>query len=71
MAFDVPERERRKRTWLREVLRNLGFECVQKSVWIGKVKVPRQFLRDVRRYHLAEFIEVFQITKRGTLQQIE
>ncbi|MDP3974772.1 MAG: CRISPR-associated endonuclease Cas2 [Candidatus Jorgensenbacteria bacterium] len=71
VAFDIPERERRKRNWLREALRNAGFTAVQKSVWMGKVKIPVELLDDIRRLRLADFVEIFQITKRGTLKQIE
>ena len=41
IAFDIPEFERKKRDWLREVLRNLGFNLIQKSVWLGKIKIPK------------------------------
>lgn len=71
VAFDVPERERKKRDWLRAALRHSGFTCVQKSVWMGKIKVPRELLEDIRRLHIADFVEIFQITKQGTLKQLE
>lgn len=71
VSFDVPEQERRKRDWLRAVLDHNGFTCVQKSVWMGKISIPQELLDDIRRLRLATFIEIFQITKRGTLKQIE
>lgn len=69
-AFDIPESERRKRAWLRSALRNLGFQCIQKSVWIGKVKIPEPFLNDLKSLRLVEYIEIFEISKAGSLQQL-
>jgi CRISPR-associated endonuclease Cas2 len=34
VIFDIPERKRRLRTRLRQIMREAGFVCVQKSVWI-------------------------------------
>lgn len=71
VAFDVPERFKRKRDWLRAALREIGFTFVQKSVWLGKMKLPEDFLEDVRTLKLSEYLEIFQITKRGTLRRLE
>lgn len=70
ITFDVPEHERRKRDWLRAVLKRLEFTPVQKSVWMGKVQIPRAFLDDIRRLRLAAFVEIFQITKTGSLRHL-
>ncbi|MBM4387396.1 MAG: hypothetical protein FJ088_06620 [Deltaproteobacteria bacterium] len=70
VTFDVPEKERRKRDWLRAVLKNLKFTMVHKSVWMGKVAIPRAFLADIKRLRLAEFVEIFQVTKTGSLRHI-
>lgn len=71
VIFDVPERERRKRFWLRSALLRMDFERLQKSVWIGKVKIPEEFLEDLRRLNLLPYIEIFAITKTGSLRAIE
>lgn len=70
VAFDVPEKERRKRNWLRAALRDLGFVMVQKSVWVGKVKIPQQFLDDVFKLHLADNVEIFEVSKSGSLTHV-
>ena len=44
ISFDIPEKLRGKRDWLREVIKNLDFKMIHQSVWIGKTKVPRQFI---------------------------
>lgn len=70
IAFDIPERERRKRNWLRAVLKALEFKMIQKSVWIGKIKVPRELVEDIKRLNLLEAVEIFEISKTGTLRHL-
>lgn len=70
ISFDIPEKERRKRAWLRSVLGNLGFKMIQKSVWLGKVKIPKDFLEDLLKLKLIDFVEIFEITKTGSLKHI-
>jgi len=70
VIFDVPEREKRKREWLRSVLKNLGLSMVQKSVWIGKVKIPHVFLDDLDKYKMIDFVEIFEINKTGSLKRL-
>src|SRR3989338_211709 len=35
VAFDLPEKHKRERAWLRAELTGLGFTMLQKSVWFG------------------------------------
>ncbi len=70
VSFDVPETERRKRAWLRSALRSLGLRMIQKSVWIGKKKLPESFLDDLKQLRLLDYVEVFEITKGGTLRHV-
>lgn len=70
VSFDIPEAFRRKRNWLRAVLKNLDFSMVQKSVWVGKVKIPRLLLEDLRKYKMIGFVEIFEVSKSGSLNKI-
>jgi DNA-binding transcriptional regulator PaaX len=70
VAFDVPEKERYKRDWLRGVLHNLGLKRVQKSMWVGKVKIPKEFLKDIHALNLVEFVEIFEVGNTGSLRHI-
>jgi len=70
IIFDVPEKERRLRAWLREALRILGFKMLQQSVWIGRNKTPEQFLFDLRRKKLLPHIHIMEISKRGTVKEL-
>ena len=70
ISFDVPEKLRGKRNWFREVIQNLGFEMVHKSVWIGKVKIPEQLVFDLEKMNILECVEIFEISKMGSLEKI-
>ncbi|MBI2627558.1 hypothetical protein HYW72_01360 [Candidatus Nomurabacteria bacterium] len=71
ISFDVPEEFKRKRAWLRAVIQNLGFEMVHKSVWMGNTKLPKQLILDLEKMNILEFIEIFEITKTGTLKKVD
>ncbi len=71
IIFDIPEKEKRKRDWLRSVLKNLGFQMIQKSVWLGKVKIPQQFLEDLNNLQIINYVEIFEITKTGSLKPLD
>jgi DNA-binding transcriptional regulator PaaX len=70
VLFDIPERYRRERNWLRGALRGLDFELLQRSVWIGKTIIPKQFLQDIRDAHINQYVEIVSIAKSGTIQKI-
>lgn len=70
VVFDIPESEKRKREWLRSALKNMKFRFIQKSVWIGKVKIPEAFLFDLGKLNLIDFVEIFEISKTGSLTKL-
>lgn len=70
VSFDIPEGERRKRAWLRSVLKNLGLQMVHQSTWIGRGKLPKNFLDDLYKLRLVDYIEIFEVTKAGTLSHV-
>ncbi len=70
IVFDIPEKLAVWRKWIRSVLKNLGFTMIQKSVWLGKNILPEEFIKDLRKNELIKFVEIFAITKSGTLKQI-
>ncbi len=70
IAFDIPEHSKRKRNWLRSALRHMGMRMIQKSVWAGKVKVPKAFLVDLEDQRLIEYVEIFEVNKSGSLREM-
>jgi len=71
VIFDIPEKYKKKRVWLRSALKKLGLELVQKSVWIGRVKIPKDFIDNLAELKLIEYVEIFEISKSGTLKSLK
>jgi hypothetical protein len=70
VVFDVPERERHKRNWLRAVLMRLGLKMIQQSVWIGKTKIPQDFMDDLVEMGMTDYVEILGVNKSGSLKHI-
>ena len=70
IVFDIPEKERRKRDWLRVVLKRIGFSMAQRSVWIGTNAVPEDLVNDLSRLNLLPYVKILAVTKKGNLTPI-
>ena len=71
VIFDIPEKNRKKRDWLRENLIRLKFSMLQKSVWIGKTKPPQEFIKDIKELEILPYVEIFSINKTGSIEQLK
>ena len=60
IMFDIPEKERSKRDWLRSQLKLFGFKQVQKSVWFGPRNLPRDFFTYIKELGVGEYIKMFK-----------
>lgn len=69
VAFDIPEKERRKHDWVRTCLVAMGFKKLQKSVWMAKGTVDEDFVHALRDRNLLQHVHIFAVTKRGTMHQ--
>jgi len=62
--FDVPEKNRHYRDYLRTVLKVIGFKEFQKSIWVYPYPVPK-FLKDLlfeeRIKQYTRFITTYEI----------
>jgi predicted transcriptional regulator len=67
VVFDIPEKEKRKRAWIRDVLRVLEFEMLQGSVWVGRGGIPKQFLEDLRTLKMINYVHIFEVKSEGSL----
>lgn len=67
ITFDIPEKERRKRDWLRSALRSLGFTMLRQSVWVGKMGIPEDFMHDLERLRMREYVDILSVNKQGTV----
>lgn len=69
IIFDVPEKKRTLRDYLRFELVSLGYEQLQKSVWIGGGPLPEAFMDFVREKKLVDAMHIFIIAKKGTISK--
>lgn len=60
VAFDIPESFKRERDLLREALKNVGFEMLQKSVWFGPAPLPRDLIFALKEIKILNFIKFFK-----------
>jgi DNA-binding PadR family transcriptional regulator len=67
IIFDIPEIKKRERGWLRRTLINFEFNMLQKSVWTGKNKLPKEFFDHVKNLDLIPYIHIFEINKKGSI----
>jgi len=67
ICFDILERERAKRKWLRGELIALGYRQLQKSVWIGETPLPSDFIASLDTLELRGWVHVLRVTADGSL----
>ncbi|MBI4084964.1 MAG: hypothetical protein HY432_00435 [Candidatus Liptonbacteria bacterium] len=60
VSFDIPEKFRHKRNWLRLELSYLGFEMLQKSLWLGPAPLPEEFADSLRKLQLLPHVKFFE-----------
>ena len=64
IIFDIPEKERRKRDWLRSQLKLFDFEQIQKSVWLGPDRLPKEFFAYLEELGIRGNIKIFRTNGR-------
>ncbi|MFH1162324.1 MAG: hypothetical protein V1696_03590 [Candidatus Jorgensenbacteria bacterium] len=64
VAFDIPEKHRRKRDWLRVELAILGFKPIQKSVWFGSAPLPKRFIESLDELDILQFVKFFKAEEK-------
>ena len=67
VIFDVPEKQGKLRDYLRAELVSLGYEQLQKSVWIGGGPLPEAFMGFIEEKKLLAMVHIFTITHKGTI----
>jgi len=60
VIFDIPEKQRRKRTLLRMKLREWGFVQVQQSTWVFPYKCESQVAALCKAYDLRKYVTLFE-----------
>ena len=67
VIFDIPEKNRIQRDWLRFKLKQLGFRKMQMSVWWGRGTLPEEFIADLEKYDILPHIHILAVSQRGTI----
>ncbi len=63
LMYDIPKRKQRVRQAFRSALEFLGYELLQKSVWVSVKDVLEETERAVREYRLDDCVNLFVIEK--------
>ena len=61
IAFDIPEKERKKRNWLRNQIKIFGYKMLQQSLWIGPGPLPDDFLKRLKDLKIREKVKTLRI----------
>jgi len=69
VSYDIPRIRRNERSWTIEVLKILGFEMIHQSFWIGKIKLPQEFLEELKKRGILDCFRFFEINKTGNLKE--
>lgn len=56
--FDIPEKKKLWRNWLRGELVSLRFQKIQESVYAGKYPLPKSFYEEINQQGINEYIFV-------------
>ena len=66
IAFDIPEKNRVIRNWLRNQIKIFGYKMLQQSLWIGPGPLPSSFLKHLEDLNIRKNVKTFKITKKNT-----
>ncbi len=69
VCFDIPERDRAKRRWLRGELLACGYRPLQKSVWIGEAPLPQAFIAELDVLELRGKVHLLRVESAGSMTE--
>ncbi len=65
ISFDIPEKNRAIRNWLRNQIKIFNYKMLQQSLWIGPSPLPASFLKRLEDLNIRKNVKTFKITKRN------
>jgi len=68
VIFDIEEKERKKRAWLRRELISFDYNAIQKSVWLGETPLSKEFIKEIDEKGLGKCVHIFSIKEKGTIK---
>lgn len=66
LIFDIPEKRKRWREWLRSELVGFGFTMIQKSVWLGP-PLPQDFIKYLNENGILRHIRFFRVDEKDII----
>lgn len=73
IVFDIPEKKRKYRDYLRQMLKTLGFKELQKSTWVTPYPIPdflKELLWEERMKNFTRFITIKEIDYDKDLKRV-
>ena len=64
IAFDIPEKYRPMRDWLRKQLKIFGYKMIQKSLWRGQGPLPEEFKKRLVSLGIKERVKIFALSNK-------
>ncbi len=61
VLFDIPEKKRKIRNWLRLQLKLWEFEMIQQSVWLGKGPLPKEFMERLNFLGVRKCVKILRV----------
>jgi DNA-binding transcriptional regulator PaaX len=65
VSFDIPEKDRFVRHWLRSQLKIFGYKMLQQSLWLGPSPLPLSFIKRLEDLNIRKNVKTFKITKQN------
>jgi DNA-binding transcriptional regulator PaaX len=63
ISFDIPEKDRVVRNWLRNQIKIFDYKMLQQSLWIGPGPLPSDFFKRLDHLNIRKNIKTFKINK--------
>lgn len=67
VSFDIPEKQRAKRDWLRKELIACDYHILHRSVFIGARLLPEELINAMAHLGITRYIQIVGINRKGTL----
>ncbi|MEK7149381.1 MAG: CRISPR-associated endonuclease Cas2 [Patescibacteria group bacterium] len=61
VMFDIPEKSKKEREWLRNQLYGLEYKSLQKSVFIGKFPLSEDLFREIFKKSLRDYVNLITV----------
>lgn len=63
ISFDIPEKKKKTRDWLRNQIKYWDFKMIHKSLWLGYGPLPKEFNNRLKQLDIYENVRMFRIRK--------